>query len=611
MSTTTYAYDTSALEDAQSDAQSTANTAMAVYIIIFVGLPCLACFGFAYWHRMKTLKLKRLTPCNLPDDAVPLSPEEQQVYAAAIEGEWSFKVHSVEASLATAQKNALFDRKSVPDFGVLSSSNPGGMYSSATVISMTCTMNFKNQSTPQTNLTFTKSASTGQVYIDEHGTTVVTEGWPHARPLAGKKGECVDISSVNGKIRWTREDDVETTDTFGASAAFGATQIIEDPAEPTKTEVEFMNTQRTPSVLETDEETMVIEHLLAAACVPEAQFTCTIATVRALVLPRLRRVQMLFPQATHEDLCEAMVCYSPESKLFEKGYASAVQVEDVQWDKYQGGLYYGSDQAFHDGAAEVLGETIPHDRAMGKITTEIMEEGDPEQDRFNLWYIKFCPAVEQKNFNDKGDERQSEGGASIILDEGHGGMRLQDFKKIINTELAKWGSKRRVTDANVLSMRMYTASSFRRFNKALRDKGMKTNKGQVKFRACIQSARQCISDMQAIPRPAHATFRGVTGYLADSFQSSGMGMDYAFFSTTTDGQVARDFAGTAAHSVVFEIEFIRGCPGADISMLSLFPGEKEVIFPPCTGLSLKTTDGSITGESAGQANVIVTPNQAN
>jgi hypothetical protein len=140
---------------------------------------------------------------------------------------------------------------------------------------------------------------------------------------------------------------------------------------------------------------------------------------------------------------------------------------------------------------------------------------------------------------------------------------------------------------------------------------MKTNKGQVKFRACIQSARQCISDMQAIPRPAHATFRGVTGYLADSFQSSGMGMDYAFFSTTTDGQVARDFAGTAAHSVVFEIEFIRGCPGADISMLSLFPGEKEVIFPPCTGLSLKTTDGSITGESAGQANVIVTPNQAN
>jgi len=37
--------------------------------------------------------------------------------------------------------------------------------------------------------------------------------------------------------------------------------------------------------------------------------------------------------------------------------------------------------------------------------------------------------------------------------------------------------------------------------------------------------------------------------------------------------------------VLFEIEYTRACPGVDVSVLSVFPGEKEVLFAPCTGLS--------------------------
>jgi hypothetical protein len=80
-----------------------------------------------------------------------------------------------------------------------------------------------------------------------------------------------------------------------------------------------------------------------------------------------------------------------------------------------------------------------------------------------------------------------------------------------------------------------------------------------------------------------------------------MGMDYAFLSTSVTQGVAKEFAGSAAKTVLFEVEYDATCPGADISMLSLFPGEKEVLFAPCTGLSLRDGSAGATGPGAGQA----------
>ena len=212
--------------------------------------------------------------------------------------------------------------------------------------------------------------------------------------------------------------------------------------------------------------------------------------------------------------------------------------------------------------------------------------------------------------------------------------------------------------AQVLALRLYTGSTFRRLNTALRDKGAGRTPGEMPYRACVQSARKGVLIFQAIPRPAATTFRGVTGYLAEAFKADKMGMDYAFFSTSVTEGVAADFAGSVARSVLFEVEFMagvamiilspvrfprltthhspltthshlchlrspptctplyprmgrhQGCPGADISMLSLFPGEKEVLFAPCTGLSLKDSGAGATGAGAGQAQVTVSPTAA-
>ena len=191
-------------------------------------------------------------------------------------------------------------------------------------------------------------------------------------------------------------------------------------------------------------------------------------------------------------------------------------------------------------------------------------------------------------------------------------MRLQDFVDEINSQLSRCSSEKRVTAAHVLALRLYTASTFRRLNTALRDKGTGKAEGELGFRACVQSARKCVINMQAIERPHANTFRGATGYLGDEFESSDMGMDYAFFSATTNEAVAMEFTGSAPRSVLFDIQYLRACPGVDVSVLSVYPGEKEVLFPPCTGLSLtKGASGAPrTGPGAGHARVSVTPQAA-
>jgi hypothetical protein len=141
---------------------------------------------------------------------------------------------------------------------------------------------------------------------------------------------------------------------------------------------------------------------------PAGSFTA-LEVVRALVLERLRAVRKQFPAAMEDDLCAALVCYSPQSWLYAKGLSSEDSEDPFdaqQWQKYQGELHYGSDQAFHDGSAAVLGAEVSDDDAMAAIELEALEQGDAG-DRYNLWYFRFCAAVEQNNYNEKGELREN------------------------------------------------------------------------------------------------------------------------------------------------------------------------------------------------------------
>ena len=78
--------------------------------------------------------------------------------------------------------------------------------------------------------------------------------------------------------------------------------------------------------------------------------------------------------------------------------------------------------------------------------------------------------------------------------------------------------------------------------------------------------------------------------------SSGVrgGIEYGFSSTTTDRAQAVSYAQGSA-STIFEMQMGMVDRGADLSWLSQYPHEKEVLLPPLTGIEALTSDveGSI------------------
>ena len=94
---------------------------------------------------------------------------------------------------------------------------------------------------------------------------------------------------------------------------------------------------------------------------------------------------------------------------------------------------------------------------------------------------------------------------------------------------------------------------------------------------------------------ATKVYRGLSGMgLPDAFWRANEfgvrgGIEAAFMSTTTDRKVAMDYAsssGAAGSGIVFEVQQGMINRGADITFLSMYPHEQEVLFAPLTGLEV-------------------------
>ena len=82
---------------------------------------------------------------------------------------------------------------------------------------------------------------------------------------------------------------------------------------------------------------------------------------------------------------------------------------------------------------------------------------------------------------------------------------------------------------------------------------------------------------------------------ADAFGARG-GVEFGFLSATADREVAYAYAASCAAGVLYELSPGLIDRGADLSWLSQYPREKEVCFPPLTGLSpgaAARVDGSV------------------
>lgn len=212
-----------------------------------------------------------------------------------------------------------------------------------------------------------------------------------------------------------------------------------------------------------------------------------------------------------------------------------------------------------------------HGGGMEAIIHEINTDGT-EEDKRNLRGLIDGTYVNPPNSN--GDPLTPEElvGQSKTIDE------------LMQTEQVKTAKLLR---AHVLALRLYTTSTYATMNSPLRtDPPTQPNP----LAATTYYASQGIKLLQSVAGNlpnAHESqdlWRGMKDMtISDAFSESG-GTEFACMSTSTSQEVAIDFAESTI-PMILKLEtkdFMSR--GADISFLSVYPGEGETLFPPLTFL---------------------------
>jgi hypothetical protein len=202
-------------------------------------------------------------------------------------------------------------------------------------------------------------------------------------------------------------------------------------------------------------------------------------------------------------------------------------------------------------------------------------------------------------------------------DEHHDGWTPQHFLQEANayiTERRKQGygtlipeEKALLTIEEVVALRLYSGPAYQILNDFLRQVSTVVGSSREKlvtnatltFTATLRHICCGIRKLAAVVNEQEQSaplWRGVRGQLPESFfthDAQGLicAVDMAFMSTSKNRQTPIDYMGPG-ENVLWELRPMEESDaafhcGADISMLSQFAGEQEVLFPPCTMLQVK------------------------
>lgn len=242
------------------------------------------------------------------------------------------------------------------------------------------------------------------------------------------------------------------------------------------------------------------------------------------------------------------------------------------------------------GLARSLGvdhNTIQRDKAKGlkAMEKEILASGEEEVIK-NMKYI-FYETTNEELF------------PNGIRDQGRVGMNLDDF---CNHKAAKESG---LLVEHVAAIRLYTTSAFQYINTPLRknsglndenskphpfpitvsfiDEGIKLLRGQTSesFRDSIPSAKSSVKDFGYL-------YRGIRNTRIDEhfLEERRGGTELGLMSTTRDLKTAVAYSKSdEGCSLLFKIKVENMKQlGADVSWLSAFPTEEEILYPPLTFL---------------------------
>lgn len=221
------------------------------------------------------------------------------------------------------------------------------------------------------------------------------------------------------------------------------------------------------------------------------------------------------------------------------------------------------------------------------------------------WAYVTSPAVSDDGF------------AAGCRDRGHDGVTPEGFQALANTAIAErrakgYGTRLLERDAlltldEVIAVRLYSGPAFQPINVFLRQisqlsgehRAQLARHPRLTFAATIGHLCRAVRKLAATATPAEAQqplWRGVRGELPHSFWlPDGQGLvcavDMAFMSTSRRRQTPIDYMQAGGGNVLWELQpqlesDVGFHYGADISMLSQFGHEQEVLYPPCTLLKV-------------------------
>ena len=153
---------------------------------------------------------------------------------------------------------------------------------------------------------------------------------------------------------------------------------------------------------------------------------------------------------------------------------------------------------------------------------------------------------------------------------------------------------------HVLALRLYTTSSYRSINDPMRQTPPVLPHPFAATLFYISDALSKLREVQgkdpAVRNTTLVFWRGMRDLqVAEEFIRTG-GTEMACMSTTSAQSVAEDFASSKSPLLFKFVSKSFMSHGADISFLSVYPGEKEAAFPPLTYLRpIKVSEETING----------------
>lgn len=211
------------------------------------------------------------------------------------------------------------------------------------------------------------------------------------------------------------------------------------------------------------------------------------------------------------------------------------------------------------------------------ISREIQAYGG-EEDRANLEYILEQRAVEKEVL---GNDRTMR-----FQDRGHTGLSLDDFCAMPAAKIAD------LKRHEVLALRLYTSSTFRRINTPLRERAKMSPELWLThphpLAATTYFIYQSLKKLRAVNMnqkfDSQILWRGMKNVDVNALFLTVGGAELGCMSTSSDLSVVARYA-QSGNPLVFKIKIDSPMDmGADISWLSLFPEEREILYPPLTFL---------------------------